>query len=108
MIGERLLRVARHAFIILVALAWTTVLSAQTVVDPQYVEFTPSADHNGVASDGTPLVQRYSLSIFAEVRRSRSIPSILVSQRRAPVSSASISFRSCTISRLRMSCSKRG
>jgi len=65
MIGERLLRVAHHAFIILVVLASTIVLSAQTVVDPQYVEFTASADHNAVASDGTPLVQRYSLSIFA-------------------------------------------
>ena len=65
MIGERLLRVAHHAFIILVVLASTIVLSAQTVVDPQYVEFTASADHDAVASDGTPLVQRYSLSIFA-------------------------------------------
>ena len=36
MIGERLLRVAHHAFIILVVLASTIVLSAQTVVDPQY------------------------------------------------------------------------
>ena len=65
MIGERLLRVAHHAFIILVVLASTIVLSAQTVVDPQYVEFTPSADHDAVSSGGTPLVQRYSLSIFA-------------------------------------------
>ena len=29
------------------------------------MEFTASADHNAVAGDGTPLVQRYSLSIFA-------------------------------------------
>ena len=64
MIGERLLRVAHHAFIILVVLASTIVLSAQTVVDPQYVEFTASPDHDAVAN-GTPLVQRYSLSIFA-------------------------------------------
>ena len=65
MIGDRLLRVAHHAFVILLlVVASATVLSAQTVVDPRYVEFTPSADHSALASDGTPLVQRYSLSIF--------------------------------------------
>ena len=65
MIGDRLLRVAHHAFVVFVVVASTIALSAQTVVDPRYVEFTPSADHNTLASDGTPLVQRYSLSLFA-------------------------------------------
>ena len=64
MIGDRLLRVAHHAFVILLVVGAAIVLSAQTVVDPRYVEFTPSADHNTLASDGTPLVQRYSLSVF--------------------------------------------
>ncbi len=64
MIGDRLIRVAHHAFVILLVVASAIVLSAQTVVDPRYVEFTPSADHNTLASDGTPLVQRYSLSVF--------------------------------------------
>ena len=64
MIGDRFVRVAHHAFIILLVLASVIALSAQTVVDPQFVEFTPSSDHNTLASDGTPLVQRYSLSLF--------------------------------------------
>ena len=62
MIGDRCLRVAHHAFILFLVVATAAVLSAQTVVDPRYVEFAPSADHNTNASDGTPLVQRYSLS----------------------------------------------
>ena len=64
MIGDRLLRVSHHAFVILLVVASAIVLTAQTVVDPRYVEFTPSADHNTLAADGTPLVQRYSLSVF--------------------------------------------
>ena len=64
MIGDRLIRVAHHAFVILLVVGSAIALSAQTVVDPRYVEFTPSADHNTLASDGTPLVQRYSLSVF--------------------------------------------
>ena len=64
MIGDRCLRVAHHAFILFLVVATTAVLSAQTVVDPRFVEFSPSADHNTNASDGTPLVQRYSLSVY--------------------------------------------
>ena len=64
MIGDRCLRVAHHAFILFLVVATAAVLSAQTVVDPRFVEFTPSADHNTNASDGTPLVQRYSLSVY--------------------------------------------
>ena len=58
MIGDRCLRVAHHAFILFLVVATAAVLSAQTVVDPLFVEFSPSADHNTNASDGTPLVQR--------------------------------------------------
>ena len=65
MIGDRFLRVAHHAFVILIVVASAIVLSAQTVVDPQFVEFAPSADHNTLATDGTPLVQRYSLTFYA-------------------------------------------
>ena len=64
MFGDRLIRVAHHAFVILLVVAAGIALTAQTVVDPRYVEFTPSADHSALASDGTPLVQRYSLSVF--------------------------------------------
>ena len=64
MIGDRFLRVAHHAFVLLVVVASAIALSAQTVVDPQYVEFTASADHNTLAADGTPLVQRYSLTFY--------------------------------------------
>ena len=64
MIGDRLLRVAHHAFVILVIVASAIALSAQTVVDPQFAEFAPSPDHNTLATDGTPLVQRYSLTFY--------------------------------------------
>ena len=39
MIGDRCLRVAHHAFILFLVVATAAVLSAQTVVDPRYVEF---------------------------------------------------------------------
>ncbi len=61
---DRVLRVGHHAFVILLVVASAIVLTAQTVVDPRYVEFTPSADHNTLGGDGAPLVQRYSLSVF--------------------------------------------
>ncbi len=64
MIGDRCLRVAHHAFILVLVVASAAVLSAQTVVDPRFVEFTPSADHNTNASDGRPLVERYDLSVY--------------------------------------------
>src|ERR1700752_4004324 len=64
MIGDRFLRVAHHAFITLLIVGATIALTAQTVVDPRFVEFTPSASHNTVATDGTPIVQRYSLTVY--------------------------------------------
>ena len=64
MIGDRCLRVAHHAFILFLVVATAAVLSAQTVVDPRFVEFSPSADHSTNASNGTPLVQRYSLTVY--------------------------------------------
>jgi hypothetical protein len=64
MVGDRLLRLLHHALIAVVVVGSTLVLTAQTVVDPQFVEFAPSADHNTTASDGTPLVSRYSLSLY--------------------------------------------
>ncbi len=62
MIGDRFLRVAHCAFVTVLVVASATTLSAQTVVDPQFVEFAPSADHSTLAPDGTPIVQRYSLT----------------------------------------------
>jgi hypothetical protein len=37
---------------------------AQTVVNPNTAEFSPSADHNAVLSDGTPVVQSYQLELY--------------------------------------------
>jgi hypothetical protein len=37
---------------------------AQLVIDPRRSEFAPSADHNATASNGTPIVQSYTLRIF--------------------------------------------
>jgi BACON domain-containing protein/all-beta uncharacterized protein len=37
---------------------------AQTVLDPNTAEFSPSADHNAVFSDGTPVVQSYQLELY--------------------------------------------
>jgi len=37
---------------------------AQTSVDPQTVEFNPSADHSATTSNGQPLVERYDLAIY--------------------------------------------
>ena len=64
MIGDRVLRAAHHALVIVLVVASVMALSAQAVVDPQFVEFTPSTDHNTLASDGTPIVQRYSLTFY--------------------------------------------
>jgi hypothetical protein len=64
MLGDRLLRVCHHALIVIFVVASMIALSAQTVVDPRYVEFNPSPDHNTLASDGSPLVSRYWLSLY--------------------------------------------
>jgi len=65
MAGVRLVRAAHHALVFTIVVGTMLVLSAQAVVDPRYVEFNASTDHNQFASDGiTPLVSRYSLSIY--------------------------------------------
>ena len=63
MFGDRLLRVSHHALIGMMVVASMIALSAQTVVDPRYVEFNASPDHDEEGSDGTPVVSSYSLSI---------------------------------------------
>src|SRR5262249_31973060 len=46
-------------------LAFTSVVAdAQTVVNPSVVEFSPSASHNAVNPDGTPVVTDYTLAVF--------------------------------------------
>src|SRR5262245_44727653 len=46
-------------------LAFTSVVAdAQTVVNPTVVEFSPSASHNAVNPDGTPVVTDYTLAVF--------------------------------------------
>lgn len=58
-----MLRVAQP-FVLLVALASTSALSAQTVADPRHVGFAPTPDHDTLARGGTPLVQQYSPSLL--------------------------------------------
>lgn len=38
---------------------------AQPVLDPNFLEFTASADHDGVDPNGAPLVQRYDFLLYA-------------------------------------------
>jgi len=65
MIGGRLLRVIHHALVALVVVSSIALLSAQAVVDPRFVEFTASADHNALTEEGDPIVTSYSLAIHA-------------------------------------------
>src|SRR3954470_15771253 len=37
---------------------------AQTVLNPNTAEFSPSADHSAVLSDGSPAVQSYQLELY--------------------------------------------
>src|SRR4029453_19188530 len=64
MLGDRLLRLAHHLFILLLVVVSTLVLSAQVVVDPHFVEFNASPDHDTLFTDGRPLVSSYSMSIY--------------------------------------------
>jgi hypothetical protein len=63
MLGDRLLRALHHALIFLLVVGSMVALSAQAVLDPRYVEFDASDDHN-VVTGGVPVVARYSLSIY--------------------------------------------
>ena len=49
----------------------SSALSAQSITDPQTVEFTPSPDHWATAADGSAIVTEYNLEIF-EVGSSQS------------------------------------
>lgn len=42
----------------------STAAFAQSIVDPRTAEFAPSADHNALAANGTPLVTRYDLGFY--------------------------------------------
>lgn len=65
MLGYRtFVRSSRVALAVLTMLVTAARVSAQTVVDPLLVEFSPSADHYAVSADGTPKVQSYSFSIY--------------------------------------------
>jgi len=37
---------------------------AQSIVDASRVEFTPSAEHDAVETDGTPIVSNYTLQFY--------------------------------------------
>jgi len=49
--------------VIVLGRAWSDV-SAQTVTDPRYVEFTASADHNTLTSGGQPMVSGYQMGWY--------------------------------------------
>jgi hypothetical protein len=40
--------------------------TAQTVINPVTVQFTPSADHAALAIDGNPMVAKYEMRIYTE------------------------------------------
>ena len=66
MAGDRLVRAAHHALIVFLVVGSMLVLSAQAVVDPRYVEFNASANHNTLHTDGSPIVANYVLSIYPQ------------------------------------------
>jgi hypothetical protein len=66
MVGDRLVRAAHHALVVLFVVTSMLVLSAQAVVDPRYVEFNASTDHNTVTSSGVAIVDSYALSIYPQ------------------------------------------
>jgi hypothetical protein len=67
MFGDRFVRVAHQGLVVMLVVMSMVALTAQTVVDPRYVEFNASPDHDAFASDGTtPLVSGYSLSIYLQ------------------------------------------
>jgi hypothetical protein len=64
MFGDRLVRVLHHAFIVLIVVGSMAALSAQAVLDPRFVEFIASHDHDMLSDSGLPRVSRYTLSIY--------------------------------------------
>ena len=59
-----LIRAARAAIIAFIILASSTVVLAQSIMDPRIAEFDPSPDHSTVTSGGTAVVQGYSLALY--------------------------------------------
>src|SRR5262245_54643956 len=62
-------RLHAQRFLIALALCGAFVLSAQravaqTVTNPQIVEFDPSQDHSTLDANGQPLVDHYNLEVF--------------------------------------------
>ena len=56
---------ARLFFIVLLSFSTTLAAHAQTVLDPNYVEFTASPDHHVLENNGAPRVARYDLVLYA-------------------------------------------
>src|SRR6185312_17511233 len=56
--------VGRALLCIAFTLCFGAALHAQTITDPQIVEFTPSPDHSALDSSGNPIVTSYSLMIY--------------------------------------------
>ena len=64
--GDRLVRAAHHALIVFFVVGSMLVLSAQAVVDPRYVEFNASPNHNTLHTDGSAIVASYALAIYPQ------------------------------------------
>jgi hypothetical protein len=50
--------------VFVLTLVHATRLHAQSILDAQRVQFTPSADNNTLGGDGTPVVSNYTLTIY--------------------------------------------
>lgn len=58
-------RAAQALALLLSFIVSSTSALAQTVIDPAFVEFEPSPDHNAISPAGQPLVQRYDFLLYA-------------------------------------------
>jgi hypothetical protein len=63
MLRDRFVSAAHHVLIATIVVMSVAALSAQTVLDPRYVEFNASPDHSRVVN-GVTLVSQYTLTIY--------------------------------------------
>jgi Putative binding domain, N-terminal/Viral BACON domain len=66
MTRHRLLGALHAVFVVAILVVTPHPANAQPVIDPRFVEFTRSVDHDRTTSGGTPYVQFYSLAIFSQ------------------------------------------
>lgn len=54
----------RRLILAIALLSWAVTATAQDVVNPTTVQFTPSADHAALNAQGQPVVVRYDLQFY--------------------------------------------